>query len=522
MTVAAGLLALACACALDVPAPAVARGGKDDPRVRERATLDREASRLADLAKSLETAGDKGGAAEVRRALPPAPPKDGATRFVPLAAVVPGPARPGGLANVAASGASTTKPKWRAEFDSIRAESGKALFDLANQAVENEPRHYALAQDCLRRVIERVPDHPEARRLLGYVPHEGGWATPFAVSQLRSGKVLHPTYGWVPAGWVPHLEKGELPAPDTRRWLAADEADALRRNWAAPWKIDTEHFEIRTNVPLSEAIAFGRHLEAFHDLFFAMLADVLGDRTPLAQRFKQKAKTGETDGPSHKVYYFASRDEFIEHLRPLQGDAAEQILGVYVPPRKGVRPAVAPAYFFRDPGGQLDVTATLYHEVSHQLLFESGGAGMNDFKKNVGNYWVFEGLGTYFETLQPQPDGSIEIGGLVGERLLAAKQNLVEKGRIVPLADYARLDQDGFNERGDVYLNYQEAIAFATFFLQGGGGKYREGFLDYVRDAYFGRLRRTGGRSLEDRLDSTYDRLQKEMLDYLGGNAAAH
>ena len=89
-----------------------------------------------------------------------------------------------------------------------------------------------------------------------------------------------------------------------------------------------------------------------------------------------------------------------------------------------------PAYFFRDPGGQLPVTATLYHEVSHQLLFET--AGPNAYTKNVGNYWVFEGLGTYFETVLPQPDGSLEVGGLAGPRIEAAIRSLVDQGQLDP------------------------------------------------------------------------------------------
>ena len=102
----------------------------------------------------------------------------------------------------------------------------------------------------------------------------------------------------------------------------------------------------------------------------------------------------------------------------------DQSLGYYNPPRPG-KGNRAPAYFFRDPGGQLPVTATLYHEVSHQLLFET--AGPNGYTKNAGNYWVFEGLGTYFETVTPQPDGSLEVGGLVGERIAEARQSLADR-----------------------------------------------------------------------------------------------
>ena len=42
----------------------------------------------------------------------------------------------------------------------------------------------------------------------------------------------------------------------------------------------TEHFEIQTNVTLAEAITFGRRLEAFHDLFMTLFADILGENFP--------------------------------------------------------------------------------------------------------------------------------------------------------------------------------------------------------------------------------------------------
>ena len=86
------------------------------------------------------------------------------------------------------------------------------------------------------------------------------------------------------------------------------------------------------------------------------------------------------------------------------------------------------------------MTATLYHEVSHQLLFET--AGPNAYTKNVGNYWVFEGLGTYFETVSPQPDGSLEVGGLVGRRIEEAIKSLVDRGWYDPAGRVRRARRD--------------------------------------------------------------------------------
>ena len=182
----------------------------------------------------------------------------------------------------------------------------------------------------------------------------------------------------------------------------------------------------------------------------ALLADILGENLPLINRFKNPALTGDGQSGSklHQVYYFGSKDEFVEYLSPTEGPDIAGSLGFYHPPKSGH--GRVPAYFFRDPAGQIPVTATLYHEVSHQLLFET--AGPNAYTKNVGNYWVFEGLGTYFETVSPQPDGSLEVGGLVGIRIEEALKSLVDQGRSIPLAEFVELDENAFMQEDPRFI----------------------------------------------------------------------
>jgi hypothetical protein len=404
---------------------------------------------------------------------------------------------------------------WIGELERIRLKAASDLFDLAKRAAAGKPPEYAHAAIYLRAVLLRQPDHPEARRLLGFVPYEGGWARPFAVRQLKDGNVNHLSFGWVPADWVPHLDRGELPAHSVRgqkqvQWLLAQEADRLRSDWKNSWQIGTEHFEIQSDVPLGEAIEFARRLEAFYDVFFTLMADLVGDNLPLARRFRTPTLTGEASYRLHQVYYFASKDEYVAHLRPLAGEDIDQSLGYYNPPKAG-KGNRATAYFFRDPDGQLPVTATLYHEVSHQLLFET--AGPNAYTKNVGNYWVFEGLGTYFETVTPESDGSLEVGGVVGERLAAARQSLAEH-KFLPLGQFLMLDQNSFNRAERIHTNYQQAMALAVFLMQWKEGTYRDDFLDYVRDAYRGRIKRSTGRSLEDRLGTPVRVIETQFRDY--------
>lgn len=509
------------AAVAQVPPPDAATKASASLRAEEKAILSREARRLGDIADDLKRKGDTQGEADVRKLAAPAE-NSGQDRFIPLPEVVPAKPKPAGLANVPVGGRAAIS--WKAEVDAARGDAAKALLALAGKAAGSSPKHLARADRCLRNVLDRQPDQPEARRLLGYVPHLGGWATPYAVKQIADGKTLHPVYGWVNDAWVPHLEKGELPArgrPEGKeQWLPADQADAQRRDPKNAWTIHTEHFSIRTNVPLAEAIAFGRHLETLHELFESLFADVIGDNLPLAQRFKSRSQVGEKAADPHQVTYFAEKEQYVEYLRPFQGEEIEQSLGLYLPARTG-KSRKGHAYFFRDAGGQIDVTATLYHEVSHQLLFESGIAGANDYRKNVGNYWVFEGLGTYFETLSLEKDGSALIGGLVGPRNEEARKNLTKPGGLVPLSAFIRYDENTFKGEngGDIHLHYQQASALTSYLMNGLDGTYREGFLDYVRDAARGQIRRTAGRSLEDRIDTPYAALEAGFLAYLSARS---
>jgi len=502
---------------LQVPPPNSGASPATELRREARALREQETGQLKALAERLRARGDSAAVAEVLARVEPARPAGGATRFVPLPEVVPAPAK--GLANVPARG--PIDAAWRTELQATRSATARGLFALAERAATTTPKHYALADECLRAVLDREPDHPEARRLLGHVPLDGGWATPFAARNLRRKMVNHPTFGWVDPTWLPHLERGELPAPPVPgqrqvRWLSAAQADALHRPWESAWRIETEHFLIRANVPFSEAIAFGRQLETFHELFTALLADVIapGNRLPLAHRIQDKAMVGERPIDPHLISYFATKQEYVNFLEPTEGPGIDQSLGIYIPPKPGQGKRV-PAYFFRDPDGAIAATATLFHEVSHQLLFEL--AGPNAFDRNVGNYWVFEGLGTYFETVVTVPDGSLRVGGLVGPRIDVAKLRLIKQREFVPTERLVRLGRNEFNRDDLVHLHYAEAMALTIFLMQAEDESYREPFLDYVKDAYRGRLRRDTGRSLAERLDIPYKTLDAQLLEFLRG-----
>jgi hypothetical protein len=58
-------------------------------------------------------------------------------------------------------------------------------------------------------------------------------------------------------------------------------------------------------------------------------------------------------------------------------------------------------------------------------------------------------------------------------------------------------------------------MALAVFLMQWHEGTYRDAFLDYVRDAYRGRIKRGVGRSLQDRLGQTYATVESQFMAFL-------
>ncbi len=399
------------------------------------------------------------------------------------------------------------------QIRAIRHQSAVELFALAEEARTAES--YAAASLAYRAAAERDPSLEGLWPRLGYVQSkEGRWVTPFVAEKLPDS-FRHPDYGWIPDTWREPLEQGQLPAPGgTRervRWISVEQANEARRDFDPPWLIRTEHFVLRTNVPLDEAVGLTTTLEGVFDVFATLLGDVLDDAHPLAVEVDRR-RVGSASSDRHSIYFFENRDQFLQFLDRTLRIRLDEAIGFYNPPRG--RSSRGTSFFFHDPDSQIPEEQTLYHEVSHQLLFEN--AGRARYTRNRGHYWVFESIATYFETLRFQPDGAVQIGAFVGPRLEAARKTIIESQRYVPLADLVRMNEKAFNDRDDIYLHYAEAMALAVFLIHYDDGRYREGFLEYLRDAYLGRLRNTRPNlDLERRLGIDLKTLDTQFLRFL-------
>ena len=299
--------------------------------------------------------------------------------------------------------------------------------------------------------------------------HEGGWATPFAVQQAqgRARDTIRFSAGCRRTGCRTSIAASCLrraTRPEKDSLAPRRRGRRLRADWNPPWKITTEHFEIQTNVTLAEAISFGRRLEAFHDLFMALLADILGENLPLVRRFKDPSLTGEPAYKPHSVYYFGSKSEYVDYLSPSQGPEIAESLGFYDPPKSGGNRRM-PAYFFRDPRRPVPGDG-------HALSRGVAPATLRDGRRQrlhqeCGQLLGLRGTGHLLRDRLAPADGSLEVGGLVGRRIEEAIRALVG-----PANDRSRWPSSSRSTRtrstasDEIYLHYQQAMALTVFLMQ--------------------------------------------------------
>lgn len=424
------------------------------------------------------------------------------------------------MPEVVRHGESTMAFEWNRtrELRDLRDSTIDRLWKLAAKAAFQE--RFRVTDQALRAIVARDPQQPEAWRVLGYIATVDGWATPYAYAQMERNRVSHPRFGWLDKEWVEPLENGQLPIGKDARtgkvaFGPAAEANAAHSDWANAWEIVTEHFRIRSDVTFEEAVAFGRKLESFHQFFFSTMADLIGPELPLAKRWRAKLSKPVASPVVHHVAYFAEKERYVEELTPLEGPEIADSIGYYRRPPQTAnsrqRGGRGMSYFFQDRGGQLPVEATLYHEASHQLLFET--AGRDRLDANRGHYWLFEGLGTCFETVKIEDDKHLRFGQPTGPRMDVARKRILEDKVYTPYDVFEAYGKAGFESPAKIYDHYAQAMALTLHFLMHPDPRTRDIFLDYSRDAYKGRLR--GNRGLAERLGVNPDDLDRQLIEYL-------
>ena len=469
---------LALCLIVQVPPPAAQ---PDPAKVKELrrehdSILQGESAKLAKVVENLEKDGKASLAGEVRGLIALEPAKDGPRRFVPLPEIVP-PAKD--------DKALAGKPAEPTEVKDIRSATAKSLLDLARCAGKRGAwpwRTLACAKSSIAIPIKPRREDCSAT----FRSTAAGRRVTQCANSKTAGLCMQSTVGLTRVGFrISNATNCPESAATARSAL-----DSRRRGglFAARFlaSLDDQHrtFSDSDQRDARRGDRFARRVEDFHQLFLALFADVIGPGHPLAARFEGKEPKVSKPQP-HLIDYFSSRTGFVAYLRGMNIDPKDS-LGYYIPPESSNKRM--PSYFYKDEGGEISSFETLYHESSHQLLFENAGPAL--FEHNLGNYWPFEGLGTYFETVRPQTDGALLIGGRTGRRFDVARTRILGRKEYTQLDRFVAMSKKTFLSppEGDVYLDYGQAMALTIFLLESDRGRYRDEFLDYVRDVYKGRV----------------------------------
>jgi hypothetical protein len=380
--------------------------------------------------------------------------------------------------------------EWQQRFKKLRSAQGIRLFELAQEAVA--ATQYTLAFQLTYETLREDPSHEQARRLLGYRLHDGQWLTPYEIGKRQAHQVWHPQFGWLPQAQVERYEAGERYYK--HRWLSAADEAILRADIDQGWKVETEHYEIRTNHSLEEGVRLAGKLEQLYQVWRQVFLRFHRSDDQLAKLFRDGAPPNRSPR-RHRVTYYRDRAEYVAALEPSMPNIGIST-GFYFGDSRT-------AYFF------VGEDSDLYHEATHQLFNET-----RPVAKQPGadaNFWVVEGVACFMESFAPTPGGAVVLGGADAIRLDNARGRLL-RDDYVPLAELTGMGIADVQRHPQISMLYSESSGLTYFMLFAADGRYREALVDYLVAVYTHRDR---PETLAELTDSTYSELDAQYRQFI-------
>ncbi len=415
----------------------------------------------------------------------------------------PAPPRSGMVLFIAPDEYSPAPPVTDEKARAVRAKYAEELFALAKEAAN--AGQSSLAFQWATETVRENPDHVEARRVLGYTQRGGQWLTPYGVKMLDAGKKWDSQKGWIAA------DGKTAPIPDAR--IDASRHSDIKNGW----QVRTDHFFVTTNHSQAAGVELAARLERLYQIWRQLFAGFYYSEKEVSGLFAGE-RIARVPARQFKVFYYRNRADYVNNLTRRQPRIGET-LGIYFDTN-------AEAHFFAEDaeskvaagGATAKATtapvATLYHEAVHQLFQESKPAA-----RRIGearNFWVIEGVATYFETLTEHLDPKAGLYFTIGEstagRLPAAKEKLRDN-YYIPLADLTKLGKYEIQHRDDVAKLYSQSSGLVAFLVGGRDGQFREPLVRYLQAVY---ARRDSDETLSDATGSSYSDLDAAYQRFMG------
>lgn len=391
----------------------------------------------------------------------------------------------------------------RVQLQFLKREHALNLYKLSRRALyDGSPTYaYRLVREC----AWFDSDNQAARRLLGFEQSGTEWVTPFAAQMLRKRFVWHDQFGWLPQAHVEKYENGQRFF--NGNWMPAAQEAEIRRDFRFAWQVRTEHFLVKTNHSLERGVEIARLLEDYYTVFYQTFAAFFNTPEQMQKLFQGTGRSSRGDAAQapHEVHYFRTRDEYNQRLA---GKIPEIAItnGLYYTSDRV-------AYFFDDPMRNND--ATLYHEATHQLFYESSNAERPIADK--ANFWVIEGIACYMESFRNE-NGRISLGDARCERFVAARYRYLVDSFYVPLGQFSRFGMNEFRQvdQSTLARYYSQGAGLAQFFMDYEGGIYRDALVEHLSQLYSDNARRReAAQSLADLIGVSYDELDRQYGQFV-------
>jgi hypothetical protein len=360
------------------------------------------------------------------------------------------------------------KKSLASRLSKAKSSQAKRLFDLATQCMKLGL--FTRSYDLIGEVLELDTDYKKARRILGFTLERKTktWISNWEASMRK--KHFLTKEGWIPKKWKKKWDSGLRNYKG--KWVSIEEEKRIRtRNEYNPYRAETEHFSVSTNLGRQVAYEYAVLLEDFYRQFFRVFIgyyDQIAGAKLLFNRAAAKTK--------HKVKLFPTHKEYLTHIKAEHGNhkLLRESAGFYTSSDKRSR-----FYWTADLESTLD---TMYHEITHQLLAETKGSSSSHNSK--GNNWVVEGVAVYAETWLKE-DGVWKPGKNTKQPEL---QRAKEGVRSFRLGEFVRIDNKEFHKEGRG-MNYAISGAIAHFFMHYDDEVYKEDFVRFLSAYYAGEVK---------------------------------
>lgn len=397
---------------------------------------------------------------------------------------------------------ATPETIWMHRWRRLQDQHAAEMFSLSQQTLRQQ--HIGLSYRIARYVLQVNSDHSEARKMLGYVRDENEWMTPFEKMKKEDGEIWDDRFGWIKEEDLPKYEQGLRPFKN--RWITAEQDQNLRLSSGDLWEVRTEHWIIRTDHSLEKGVEVARKLEDFFQFFVREFPDLFASRGQMNQLFNIgfNGRARVNNNPM-QVNYFGSREGYVSRLKsagPLIGSTN----GIYLNRQKT-------SFFYYRPENADEEESTIYHEATHQILFESR-PGAREVAQEM-HFWVIEGFACYMESYRNQ-DGIISIGDPNFIRFNNAIVRLVVDRYFVGLNQFTSLGQSEFQRQSELPKLYSQASGVVHFFIHAHEGAYRDDLGKFLAAIYSPGLRSEKHvPTLDELTGKTYRELDAEYVRYI-------